>query len=178
MDKLLAYIQTYGLSILVIAICVIAIIGILKLCKVFDKIKSSEVKKVIYYALDVVLAFAGSAIYFASFHKDWAGYWLYSIAQLGVTTTLYAIYENFGVRKLVQYLISVISKWFEKNPEAELTKWAEKVGLTESIDKLQALNEQKNTTNNEAVAAETTTATATEANQTKTVSQTTKEIKF
>lgn len=139
MDKILSYVETYGLSILVIAICVIALIGILKLCKVFDKIQSKDIKKVIYYALDVVLAFAGSAIYFACFHKEWNGYWLYSLAQLATTTLLYSLYENFGVRKLVQYLLSLVAKWLKRNPEKELSKWAEKVGITESIEKLQII---------------------------------------
>lgn len=144
MDKILGYIETYGLAIIVIAVCIIAIIGILKLCKVFDKIKSSEIKKLIYYALDVALAFAGSAIYFAGFHKDWTGYWLYSLAQLGVTTTLYALYENFGLRKFVQWLISIIAGWFKKNPNNELSKWANKVGLTESLETIQGMIAEQN----------------------------------
>lgn len=139
MDKLISYIQNYGLSILVIAVCIIAIVGILKLCKVFDKIKSDDLKKFIYYAIDVVLAFAGSAIYFAIFHKDWTGYAMYSLSQLATTLFLYAFYEQCGIRKLVRMLISVIAGWIKKNPENELAKWAEKVGLTESIEKLQTI---------------------------------------
>ena len=139
MDKLISYIQNYGLSILVIAVCIIAIVGILKLCKVFDKIKSDDLKKFIYYAIDVVLAFAGSAIYFAIFHKDWNGYAMYSLSQLATTLFLYAFYEQCGVRKLVRMLISVIAGWIKKNPETELAKWAEKLGLTESIEKLQTI---------------------------------------
>lgn len=150
MDKLLGYVETYGLAIIVIAVCIITIIGILKLCKVFDKIKSSEIKKLIYYALDVVLAFAGSAIYFAGFHKDWTGYWLYSLAQLGVTTTLYALYENFGLRKFVKWLISIIAGWFKKNPNNELSKWANKVGLTESLETIQGMIAEQNAKNEEA----------------------------
>lgn len=150
MDKLLGYVETYGLAIIVIAVCIIAIIGILKLCKVFDKIKSSEIKKLIYYALDVVLAFAGSAIYFAGFHKDWTGYWLYSLAQLGVTTTLYALYENFGLRKFVKWLIGIIASWFKKNPNNELSKWANKVGLTESLETIQGMIAEQNAKNEEA----------------------------
>lgn len=137
MDKVVEYIQTYGWSILIIAVCVIVFIGILKLCKVFDKIKSSAVKKVIYYGLDVALAFGGSAIYFACFHKSFTGYVVYSVAQLVVTTTLYAIYENFGIRKLVQCLISVVANWIKKNPDKEFSKWAEKVGLEASLVAIQ-----------------------------------------
>lgn len=191
MDKILGYIETYGLAIIVIAVCIIAIIGILKLCKVFDKIKSSEIKKLIYYALDVALAFAGSAIYFAGFHKAWSGYWLYSLAQLGVTTTLYALYENFGLRKFVQWLISIIAGWFKKNPNNELSKWANKVGLTESLETIQNMiaeqdakkettevsseNQESNVENVEVVIEETKDTNAT--NNTNNTS-TTNQIQF
>lgn len=140
MDKLLEYISIYGWAILVIAVCIIAFIGILKVCKVFSKIKSSSVKKLIYYALDVALAFGGSAIYFAIFHKSFGGYVVYSVAQLVVTTTLYAIYENFGVRKLVQCVISLVASWVKKNPDKKLAKTLKKLGLGE-----EQISEIKNT---------------------------------
>lgn len=159
MDGVLSYVETYGIAIIVIAICIIAIIGILKLCKVFDKIQSNEIKKVIYYAIDVTLAFVGGAIYFAAFNKDWSGYCLYSIAQLGVTTTLYALYENFGLRKFVKWLIGVIAGWFKKNPDSELSKWANKIGLTESLEIIQGLITEKNTTTEETTIEDTAETT-------------------
>lgn len=145
MERIISYIQDYGPSIIIIAICIIAFVGILKLCKVFDKIKSSQVKKVLYYVIDVVLAFGVSAIYFAIFHKSFSGtgYVMYSVSTLVMTTTLYAVYENFGLRTLVKMAINGISKWFEKNPEAKLTKWAKKFGLVESLNKIQALVDEE-----------------------------------
>ncbi len=148
MDKIVAYIETYGLSILIIAICIIAIVGILKLCKVFDKIKSDDLKKFIYYVIDIALAFGGSAIYFAIFHKSFDGYVMYSISQFATTVFLYAFYEQCGVRKLVRMLISVIAGWIKKNPETELAKWANKLGLSESIDKLQTILADEQTKTN------------------------------
>lgn len=131
MDKLLEYISIYGWAILVIAVAIISFIGILKLCKVFTKIESSNVKKLLYYILDVALSFAGSAIYFAIFHKAFSGYVVYSFAQLFATTTLYAVYENFGIRALVQYLINLIANWIKKNPDSKLSKDLKKIGLGE-----------------------------------------------
>lgn len=140
MDILMNYITKYGLPVFVIACCIIAVIGVLKLCKVFDKIKNAEVKKVIYYGLDVVLAFAGSAIYFAAFKIPFnAQYAIFSCSQVGATTALYAIYENIGIRKFVRYLIQLISGWIVKNPENELAKWAKKFGLEEAAQKIVAL---------------------------------------
>ena len=139
MDKLLEYISIYGWAILVIAVAIIVFIGILKVCKVFSKIKSSGVKKLIYYGLDVALSFAGSAIYFAIFHKAFTGYVVYSFAQLFVTTTLYAIYENFGIRKLVQYLIGLVASWIKKNPDSKLSKDLKKFGLgAEQIEEIKS----------------------------------------
>lgn len=131
MEQILEYITRYGLSVFVIASCIIALIGILKLCKVFDKITNKNVKKLIYYVLNIVLAFGGSAIYFAAFKISFSGYVVFAFAQVGATTTLYAIYENFGVRKLVQIALDAIAKWFKKNPEHKVTKALKSLGLTE-----------------------------------------------
>ena len=131
MEQILEYITRYGLSVFVIASCIIALIGILKLCKVFDKIKNKNIKKLIYYVLNVAFAFGGAAIYFAAFKIDFSGYVMYSCTQVGATTTLYAIYENFGVRKLVQILLAWVATWFKKNPENKFVKALKGLGLTE-----------------------------------------------
>lgn len=138
MEQILDYISHYGLAVFVIASCIIAFIGILKLCKVFSKIENKNIKKLIYYVLNVALAFAGSAIYFAIYKLNFNGYVMFACTQVGATTTLYAIYENFGVRKLVQILLAWIATWFKKNPEDKLVKALKGLGLTEeAIAKLQ-----------------------------------------
>lgn len=120
-----------GLSVFVIASCVIAFIGVLKLCKVFSKIKSANIKKLVYYILSVALAFGGAAIYFAIFKLNWSDYIMYSYTQVGTTTTLYAIYEYFGVRGLWQICLNWIASWFKKNPENKYVKALKGLGLTE-----------------------------------------------
>ncbi len=138
MEVLTNYISKYGISVFVIACCIIAFIGILKLFKVFDKIKNSEVKKVVYYILDVILAFGGSAIYFATFKIPFdAHYAIFSISQVGATTALYAVYENIGVRKFVRFIIGLIKGWIIKDPNKQLEKWADKVGIEEGLKLLQ-----------------------------------------
>ena len=137
MEQILAYIESYGLPVFVIATCIILLIGILKVCKLFDKIENKNVKKFIYYALDVALAFGGAAIYFAIFKLNWAEYVMFSAAQVSATTTLYAIYENFGVRKLVQILLNWVSGWFKANPNHKLTKLAQGLGWDTAIAEIQ-----------------------------------------
>lgn len=142
-SKAWALVEAYGLSVLVIAVSIIAFIGILKLCKVFDKITNKDIKKFIYYAIDIVLAFAGSAIYFAAFKIEWSAFAAYSIAELTVVTTLYSIYEHFGVRKFVRWIIGLVAKWIKKNPDKQLSKWANKVGLESAIEKINVEIQQK-----------------------------------
>ncbi len=140
MDKIISYVETYGLAILVIAVSIIFLIGILKLCKAFCWIKSSKIKKLVYYISDVALAFGGSAIYFALFKISFSEYLVYAGAELGVTTTLYAVYENFGVRELVKLVLGVFAKWFKGNPNNKIAKQLKSLGLNEeAIAKVQGV---------------------------------------
>ena len=136
MEQIFEYIKENGLPVFIIATCIIAIVGVLKLCKVFDKISSKNVKKFIYYALDIVLSFGGSAIYFAIFKLDFSNYMIFSISQISSTTALYALYENFGLRKLVQMLIAWLSTRIKKEDAVKLSKIAEKMGLHNALNQI------------------------------------------
>lgn len=154
MEQIVNFITNYGLPIFVMASCIIAFIGILKLCKIFDKIKSKDIKKLIYYTLNIAFSFAAVAIYYAIFKIDFSTYLSYSCKQIGATTTLYAIYETFGGRKLVRILLAWIATWFKKNPENKFVKAAKNLGLTEeAVNNLQAIAhaelEKLNTQNKE-----------------------------
>ena len=142
MDKLLEYISIYGWAIIIIAVAVIALVGILKLCKVFNKIESKNIKKTIYFGLNIALSFAGSAIYFAIFHKAFTGYVVYCLAQVTVTNIVYSIYEYGHIRTLFQYLLNLFASWVKKNPDSKLAKDLKKLGLGE-----EQIEEIKNTVN-------------------------------
>ena len=103
-EALLNFISTYGVSILVISVLVIFIIGILKYFNVFGKIKSANTKKFIYYLLDIVLSFGFVAIYYAINDLSFITYLNYGFKTVTAVTAIYAIYENFGLRKLLQAL--------------------------------------------------------------------------
>ena len=130
---LLGYIESYGLPILVIAICIITLLGILKLCKVFDKLTNKDVRKCVFFCIDLVLSFGIAAIYFALFNMPFSGYLVYSGAQFVVTVVLYAIYENWGVRKLVQVILALITKWFASDKASRFKKLAIKLGLDQAV---------------------------------------------
>ena len=137
MEQILEFISQYGLPVFVIASCSILLIGILKLCKVFNKISNKNIKKLIYYTLSVVLSFGGVAIYYASFKIGFNSYLIFCLTQVSATTTLYAIYENFVVRDLVQIGLTWVASWFKKNPEAKFTKAAKALGFDK--DKILAM---------------------------------------
>ena len=131
MEQIPESIYQNGLPVFVIASCSILLIGILKLCKVFDKISNKNIKKLICYILNVVLSFGGVAIYYAAFKIGFNSYLTFYLTQVSATTTLYAIYENFGVRKLVQIGLAWVASWSKKNPESKFTKAAKALGFDE-----------------------------------------------
>lgn len=136
MEQIIHYIESYGLPVFIIATCIIVLLGVLKLCKVFSKIKNANVKKFIYYAIDIALSFGGAAIYFAAFKIDFGGYLAFSVAQISATTTLYAIYENLGARKLVQMFWNWFGGLIKKDNEHKLIKFAKSLGLDNAIEQI------------------------------------------
>ena len=125
-EAILNFISTYGFSILVISVLVIFIIGVLKYFKVFDKIKSANTKKFIYYLLDIVLSFGFVAVYYAINNLSFLTYLNYGFKTVTAVTAIYAIYENFGLRKFLQAMgtifINFVAKKQLENAKTTLTE--------------------------------------------------------
>lgn len=144
MEQILNYVLKFGSTAFVIGTIIIAFIGILKLCKAFDWIKNKDVKKLVYYVLNIGLSFAVVAIYFTIFKLDFTDYIVFSCSQVGATTALYAIYENFGLRKLWQMALAWFASWFKKNPENKYVKALKGLGLTEeAVKRIQTLTDSE-----------------------------------
>lgn len=144
MEQILNYILAYGPAAFILGSIIIAFIGILKLCKAFDWIKNKDVKKLVYYILNIGLSFGVAALYFVIFDLNFADYVMFSCSQVGSTTALYAIYEYFGLRKLWQMALSWIASWFKKNPENKYVKALKGLGLTEeAVKRIQCLTESE-----------------------------------
>ena len=139
MDHLAEYVNIYGLAILVIAVSIIAFIGLLKICGVFKKLNNVHVKKAIYYGLDALLSFACAALYFKIFNKNFDQYITYSLAQVAVTTMLYAIYENFGIRTLIRKLVSAIQTAIKNSKDKRLVKFVQDMGIERVLQEIQKL---------------------------------------
>ena len=140
MEQIVNYVNEYGLPVFVIATCIIVLLGILKLCKVFSKIQNANIKKFVYYVINIVLSFGGVAIYFATFHVDFVNYIAVVFTQIGATTTLYAIYENLGARKLVQLFWQWFGDAVEKDKHKQLVKFAKAVGVDKAIEELKEVS--------------------------------------
>lgn len=131
MEQFVAFIEQHGLPSFIIAISTIFILGVLKLCKVFSKIQNKDVRKTIYLVIDIAMAFAGCAIYYALFHiKFGVNYLCCSLVQVGSTLSLYAVFENVHIRELIKKLIDWVISWFKTNPTT-LEKMLKKFGLPE-----------------------------------------------
>ena len=105
----------------------------------FNKIPSANVKKAIYYILDIGLSFAFTAIYFAIFKQGFSKYLAFTGAEICVVTALYAVYENFGVRKLIQVICAQIKAHLAKNKNSKLTKIVQQLGIEKSLIEIQNL---------------------------------------
>lgn len=144
MEQVLNYILAYGPTAFLIGLIIITFIGILKLCKAFDWIKNKDVKKLVYYILNISLSFGVVALYFVIYKLDFSGYLAFSFSQIGSTTALYAIYENLGLRKLWQMALSWIASWFKSNPENKYVKALKGLGLTDdAIKRIQCLTDSE-----------------------------------
>lgn len=139
MEQFLVFIESHGLPAFIIAISTIFILGVLKMCKVFSKIQNKNVRKSIYLVIDIVMAFAGTAIYYAIYHIAFNIEYLWcSLIQVGSTLSLYAVFENMHIRELVKKLLEWVVSWFKANPKA-LEKTLKKLGVPEyAITKIQA----------------------------------------
>lgn len=142
--EILTYIQTYGLSVAVIAFAIINIIGLLKLLKIYDKITNVNVRKLVFLITDLALAFGGSAIYFAIFGVPFTQYFaVYSGVVFNCVLAIYAVYEQVGLRALWRKVIAAIINCIKNHPEHSLAKAAKKYGLDSAVEVVEKLIVEK-----------------------------------
>lgn len=137
-------IQAYGLPVIIIACIIIAFVGILKVCKVFDKITNKSIKRFIFFLIDIALSFGFTAIYYLIFKVPFAGFVLNSAAQCGFTLMLYSVYEGTVLKDFVKYIWTLILK---SDKSGKLVKLAKNIGLDTAIAELQKAKTTESTTN-------------------------------
>ena len=152
MENVIKYLELYGLPILIMGLIIIVLVGIIKACGLKKCLENRPVlRKVIYYTLDIALSFGVVALYFYIFEKNFAQYLVYTGAQITVTTTLYAIYENFGARALQQKIVGLLGVAIKNSKNKKFLKIVEQLGIDNVLQEIQKL-----VTKAEAVAQENT----------------------
>lgn len=120
MDEILIFFQTHGLWLTLIAVLGIVILGILKYCGAFKKLKESY-RHVCYLAISVGVSLIGSLIYLACV-KQFS--WEYIITLAGTIFALnqsaYAIYSTTSLKELFIKIIDWVKEHLSKGKsEAE-----------------------------------------------------------
>ena len=103
-EMILQFVQTYGWQLALIACSGIFVLGILKFFDVFKKIEKTK-RKYLYTAISASISIIASAIYLVVMGAfNWAGFGVIAGAIYGLNQCIYALYENLGVRAVLQKL--------------------------------------------------------------------------
>lgn len=138
-NEIILFTAQFGLPVIILSFIAIALLGILKLCRVFSKLQSKNIKKFIYYAIDIILGFGLAALYFVIFGKNFVDYLGFSCTLIGAITAVYALYENIGARNLWQKVLAAIATWFKSSKDSKFKKLALKMGLDKALTELQTV---------------------------------------
>lgn len=120
-EMVFEFFKQYGWQLTLIACSGILVLGILKFFNVFKKIDESK-QKYVYAGISSGFSIAAAAIYLVATHAfTWAGFGVAAIAVYTLNQTLYSMYENYGLRNLLQklgnFFISLVAKKRVANAE-------------------------------------------------------------
>lgn len=127
-EKLYGFIASYGVEIVLMAAVAIMLVGIMKLAfkKKLEQVNPTG-RKALYEILSVTFTLLTTTIWLTI--KTYALHWtatmdLESTLKIAATVNIvvkvmYPIYENYGLRKLLQIVLSAISKKKEVKAEEE-----------------------------------------------------------
>lgn len=111
MEHLMYLLKGYSLPILLISYLCILIVGILKTLGLFKKL-SKQVKTIVLFAIDISLSLVGTAIYFKISNFEFTAISYLTTTSIVITCILsmYSLYENIGVKKLVASILALLVK--------------------------------------------------------------------
>ncbi len=101
----------YSLPILLIAYIVIFIVGCIKTTGLFKKL-NKQAKTIILFTIDIVLSAGAVPIYFkiANIVITTQNYFATLMIVITCVLSMYSLYENVGIKKLVASILSLIVK--------------------------------------------------------------------
>lgn len=109
------FVKDYGWQLALVALVGILVVGILKHYNVFDKVAKGN-RKFIFFPLSAVISVACCVAYVFGVRKEWAlsldavGWVCFCFAIVAYTIVVYALYENLGIRNLLQALYKVLKE--------------------------------------------------------------------
>lgn len=114
-EMIIEFFVKYGWQLTLIALGGIVILGIMKACKLFEKVEK-ENRKYIYAAISTGFSAIGSLIYLlVTGGFEWISFLLLIVVLYMLNQTMYAAYETYGIRKLFKWIVDTIKKLFNKN---------------------------------------------------------------
>lgn len=109
MEELINIFQTYGLAIGLIALAGVAVLGILKYCKVFDKVATDTTRHLIYIICSAGLTLIGIAIYLLCTHAwNWTFYFMLAPIVWALNQTFYNIFKATKLNDLIVKILDGI----------------------------------------------------------------------
>lgn len=121
MEQFIAFLESYGWQLTLIAIAGVMILGILKYCKVFDKLEE-DIRHFLYLLISVGLSIVGAVIYLACIHQLNAEFiFSFAAAIFAINQVAYTIYDTTPLRSLLKRIwdkiVEILSK---KDEEGEI----------------------------------------------------------
>ncbi len=114
-EMIYLFIEKYGWNLTLIALSGILILGIVKLCHLFDKIEKGK-RKYVFTGIMSIFSIVSAAAYLLVIQKfEVVRFVLMSLGIFGINQTIYAIYENCGMRALLRKVGNVIKNAFTKH---------------------------------------------------------------
>jgi uncharacterized membrane-anchored protein len=114
-DMIYQFAQTYGITLLLIALSGILFLGILKFFKVFDKIEKSK-RKYIYAVISALFSIIAIVIYLLIIKSfTWEKMAILGPAIYALNQCAYTLYETIGIRALLRQIGQAIIKIIAEN---------------------------------------------------------------
>lgn len=122
LTAVVSFVKSYGWQLALVALAGIIFVGILKYFNVFEKVDKSK-RKYIYFPMSSVVSLGGCIAYLFFVRSeqthamtviDWV---CFCIAVVMYTVAVYALYENLGIRSLIQAFFNAIGKNMTKISE-------------------------------------------------------------
>ena len=143
MEELLAFLQTYGWQLALIALAGVIILGVLKYCNVFSNL-DEKYRHIIYLVISVGVSLIGSVIYLACIHQlTVGGAFAIGGAILALNQVFYSIYANTPLKELWNKLVNWIKSLITSGKAKEVIE-SVKDGEADSKEKIDSTSEEQN----------------------------------